>query len=94
MAKILSTFQCKSAADAQKISSDAQRDFLRIENSEKPVVAAIMGTCMGGGLELALACHYRIAMNVPKTLFAFPEVSYHLGLLSILPFPTHYCVCH
>lgn len=67
-------FQCKSSADARKISSDAQRDFLQIENSQRPVVAAIMGTCMGGGLELALACHYRIAMNVPKTLFALPEV--------------------
>ncbi|KAM3722131.1 Trifunctional enzyme subunit alpha [Dirofilaria immitis] len=71
--------KCKSSADARKISSDGQRDFLRIENSEKPIVAAIMGTCMGGGLELALACHYRIAMNVPKTLFALPEVK--LGLL-------------
>ncbi|EFO18646.2 fatty acid oxidation complex [Loa loa] len=71
--------KCKSSADARKISSDGQQDFLRIENSQKPVVAAIMGTCMGGGLELALACHYRIAMNVPKTLFALPEVK--LGLL-------------
>ncbi|VDM93411.1 unnamed protein product [Onchocerca ochengi] len=71
--------KCKNSADGRKISSDGQRDFLRIESSEKPVVAAIMGTCMGGGLELALACHYRIAMNVPKTLFALPEVK--LGLL-------------
>ncbi|VDN94923.1 unnamed protein product [Brugia pahangi] len=71
--------KCKSSADARKISSDAQRDFLQIENSQRPVVAAIMGTCMGGGLELALACHYRIAMDVPKTLFALPEVK--LGLL-------------
>ncbi|CAG9537291.1 unnamed protein product [Cercopithifilaria johnstoni] len=71
--------KCKNSADARKISSTAQQDFFRIENSEKPVVAAIMGTCMGGGLELALSCHYRIAMNVPKTLFALPEVK--LGLL-------------
>uniref|UniRef100_A0A0R3S3Q5 Trifunctional enzyme subunit alpha, mitochondrial n=1 Tax=Elaeophora elaphi TaxID=1147741 RepID=A0A0R3S3Q5_9BILA len=71
--------KCKNSADARKISSDGQRDFFRIENSQKPVVAAIMGTCMGGGLELVLACHYRIAMNVPKTLFALPEVK--LGLL-------------
>uniref|UniRef100_A0AAF5RX70 Trifunctional enzyme subunit alpha, mitochondrial n=1 Tax=Wuchereria bancrofti TaxID=6293 RepID=A0AAF5RX70_WUCBA len=71
--------KCKSSADARKISSDGQRDFLQIEKSQRPVVAAIMGTCMGGGLELALACHYRIAMNVPKTLFALPEVK--LGLL-------------
>lgn len=38
-----------------------------------------MGTCMGGGLELALACHYRIAVNNSKTQLAFPEVM--LGLL-------------
>ncbi|KAL3997831.1 Enoyl-CoA hydratase/isomerase family protein [Acanthocheilonema viteae] len=71
--------KCKNSAEARKISSAGQQDFFRIENSQKPVVAAIMGTCMGGGLELALACHYRIAMNVPKTLFALPEVK--LGLL-------------
>uniref|UniRef100_A0A915PQF1 Trifunctional enzyme subunit alpha, mitochondrial n=1 Tax=Setaria digitata TaxID=48799 RepID=A0A915PQF1_9BILA len=71
--------KCKTSAEARKVSSDGQREFLRIENSGKPVVAAIMGTCMGGGLELALACHYRIAMNVPKTQFSLPEVK--LGLL-------------
>lgn len=72
----MSIFQCQNSADGRKLSSMAQQDFFRIENSQKPVVAAIMGTCMGGGLELALACHYRIAMNVPKTLFALPEVHY------------------
>jgi 3-hydroxyacyl-CoA dehydrogenase len=48
-----------------------------IENSPKPVVAAIHGVCMGGGLELALACHYRVA--APGTDVALPEVK--LGLL-------------
>uniref|UniRef100_A0A9J2PEP1 enoyl-CoA hydratase n=1 Tax=Ascaris lumbricoides TaxID=6252 RepID=A0A9J2PEP1_ASCLU len=69
----------KNAAEAQQISSEAQRGFARIERSKKPVVAAIMGTCMGGGLELAMACHYRIAVNSPKTRLALPEVM--LGLL-------------
>jgi 3-hydroxyacyl-CoA dehydrogenase len=48
-----------------------------VETSSKPVVAAIAGTCMGGGLELAMGCHYRIAD--PKAQVALPEVK--LGLL-------------
>jgi 3-hydroxyacyl-CoA dehydrogenase len=48
-----------------------------VEASEKPVVAAISGACMGGGLELALGCHYRVALSSAK--IAFPEVK--LGLI-------------
>jgi 3-hydroxyacyl-CoA dehydrogenase len=48
-----------------------------IENSTKPVVAAIHGTALGGGLEVALCCHYRVA--VPSAKCGLPEV--HLGLL-------------
>ena len=48
-----------------------------VENSSKPVVAAIHSVCMGGGLELALGCHYRIA--APGCSVALPEVK--LGLL-------------
>ncbi len=48
-----------------------------IENSPKPVVAAIHGTALGGGLEVALTCHYRIA--VPSAKCGLPEVN--LGLL-------------
>jgi 3-hydroxyacyl-CoA dehydrogenase / enoyl-CoA hydratase / 3-hydroxybutyryl-CoA epimerase len=50
-----------------------------MEKSGKPVVAALNGTALGGGLEIALACHYRIALNSPKTKFGQPEVK--LGLL-------------
>src|SRR5690606_25381200 len=49
--------------------------FARIENLKVPVVAAIHGFCLGGGLELALACHYRIAVNDDKTRIGFPEVN-------------------
>lgn len=49
----------------------------RIESCEKPVVAAIHGTALGGGFEVALACHYRIALNTAAV--GLPEV--HLGLL-------------
>jgi 3-hydroxyacyl-CoA dehydrogenase / enoyl-CoA hydratase / 3-hydroxybutyryl-CoA epimerase len=46
----------------------------RIENLSVPVVAAIHGVCVGGGLELALACHYRIATRDDGTRVGFPEV--------------------
>jgi 3-hydroxyacyl-CoA dehydrogenase/enoyl-CoA hydratase/3-hydroxybutyryl-CoA epimerase len=49
--------------------------FARIENMKIPVVASIHGFCLGGGLELALACHYRIAVNDDKTRIGFPEVN-------------------
>ncbi|ODT69227.1 MAG: 3-hydroxyacyl-CoA dehydrogenase [Pelagibacterium sp. SCN 63-23] len=49
--------------------------FARIENLRIPVVAGIHGFCLGGGLELALACHYRIAVNDEKTRIGFPEVN-------------------
>ena len=51
--------------------------ILALENSAKPVVAAVHSVCMGGGLELALGCHYRIA--APGCLVALPEVK--LGLI-------------
>ncbi|MFZ6719357.1 3-hydroxyacyl-CoA dehydrogenase NAD-binding domain-containing protein [Undibacterium sp. Ji49W] len=51
----------------------------RLEKLGKPVVAAINGSALGGGLELALACHYRIALDNPKAKIGFPEVT--LGLL-------------
>ncbi len=51
----------------------------RMETGGKPFVAAMNGTALGGGLELALGCHRRIAADVPKALIGQPEVS--LGLL-------------
>lgn len=51
----------------------------RIEKFPKPVIAAINGGCIGGGLEVVMACHYRIATDDPATKFAVPEVK--LGLL-------------
>lgn len=56
--------KCKTPADATKISHNGQILFDRLENCRKPIVAAINGVCLGGGLELALACHYRIATKV------------------------------
>jgi 3-hydroxyacyl-CoA dehydrogenase / enoyl-CoA hydratase / 3-hydroxybutyryl-CoA epimerase len=53
--------------------------LLRVEQFKKPVVAGIHGSCMGGGTELALACHYRIVSDHKSTKIALPEVQ--LGLL-------------
>uniref|UniRef100_A0A6M2DLJ6 Trifunctional enzyme subunit alpha, mitochondrial n=1 Tax=Xenopsylla cheopis TaxID=163159 RepID=A0A6M2DLJ6_XENCH len=71
--------KCQSVEEATKISRDGQRVFNSMEQSKKPIVAAIQGVCLGGGLEVALACHYRIAVKDSKTGLGLPEVM--LGLL-------------
>lgn len=48
--------------------------FNKLENLEIPTIAYINGACMGGGLELALACKYRVCSTNPKTKIAFPEI--------------------
>ena len=64
---------------AERLSFEGQEMVNRVEALAKPVVAAIHGACLGGGLELALACHYRVATDHPKTQLGLPEVQ--LGLL-------------
>jgi 3-hydroxyacyl-CoA dehydrogenase / enoyl-CoA hydratase / 3-hydroxybutyryl-CoA epimerase len=67
-------------ADAVADNSDRIKAALRtIETLGKPVVAALNGSALGGGLEIALACHRRIAVDDPKAVFGVPEVT--LGLL-------------
>ncbi|MFJ3304225.1 3-hydroxyacyl-CoA dehydrogenase NAD-binding domain-containing protein [Streptomyces sp. NPDC086549] len=56
-----------------------KRNLRRIETLGKPVVAAINGAALGGGYELALACHHRVALDTPGTKIGCPEVT--LGLL-------------
>jgi 3-hydroxyacyl-CoA dehydrogenase/enoyl-CoA hydratase/3-hydroxybutyryl-CoA epimerase len=53
--------------------------FRDMEKQKKPIVAAINGDALGGGLEIALACHYRVAADNPKIKLGLPEVQ--LGLL-------------
>ncbi len=69
----------RSAADASKASAFGHAMMHRIEKGRVPVVAAIDGACLGGGLEFSLACAYRIAADSPKTVLALPEVQ--LGLI-------------
>ncbi|GAV45477.1 3-hydroxyacyl-CoA dehydrogenase NAD-binding domain-containing protein [Streptomyces acidiscabies] len=58
---------------------EIKRNLRRIETLGKPVVAAINGAALGGGYELALACHHRVALDTPGTKIGCPEVT--LGLL-------------
>ena len=71
--------QIKTEDDAYRMSRELQRILQKIEALPKPVIAAINGPCLGGGLEVAMACHYRIATTSPKTVLGLPEVK--LGLL-------------
>jgi 3-hydroxyacyl-CoA dehydrogenase/enoyl-CoA hydratase/3-hydroxybutyryl-CoA epimerase len=66
-------------AEMLKVSMELNRIFRSIETSGKPTVAAINGTALGGGYEICLACHHRIALNNPKTLIGLVEVT--IGLL-------------
>lgn len=59
--------KCKSMQDATNVSKTGQQILGAIESSKKPIVAAIQGSCLGGGLEVALSCHYRIAVKDKKT---------------------------
>ena len=70
----------KTAEEATALSKGCQDLLFEVEASSKPVVAAIQGSCLGGGLEVAMACHYRIAVDGLKTSMGLPEV-----LLGVLP---------
>uniref|UniRef100_A0AAY4DE41 Trifunctional enzyme subunit alpha, mitochondrial n=1 Tax=Denticeps clupeoides TaxID=299321 RepID=A0AAY4DE41_9TELE len=70
---------CKSAEEVTTLSQEGQKMFDKIEKSPIPIVAAINGSCLGGGLEFAIACQYRLATKSKKTVLGTPEVM--LGLL-------------
>lgn len=71
--------ELRTAAEALPLLRRGQQLFARIENLNAVTVAAIHGPCLGGGLELALACDYRIALDAPSTKLGLPEVQ--LGLI-------------
>ncbi|MEU1821402.1 3-hydroxyacyl-CoA dehydrogenase NAD-binding domain-containing protein [Streptomyces abikoensis] len=69
-------------ADARRVfdaGMAVKRDLRRIETLGVPVVAAINGAALGGGYEIALACHHRVALDAPGSKIGLPEVT--LGLL-------------
>lgn len=67
----------QSAVDGKKAAGEGQRLFLKIERFEKPVIAAINGVCLGGGMELAMACHIRMCSD--RARLGQPEIN--LGII-------------
>jgi 3-hydroxyacyl-CoA dehydrogenase/enoyl-CoA hydratase/3-hydroxybutyryl-CoA epimerase len=70
---------CVTREEVVALSRQGQRIFAQLEQLTIPIVAAIDGSCLGGGLELAMACHARICSDNPKSSLGLPEVQ--LGLL-------------
>lgn len=68
-----------SAQEAEELARQGQQIMAEIHGLSIPVIAAIHGACLGGGLELALACHSRVCTDDAKTVLGLPEVQ--LGLL-------------
>src|SRR5262249_3549602 len=71
--------QVASAEDAQAMSALGQRIFTRLSNLSAPTIIIVKGPCLGGGLEFALACDYRLVIDDPKTQLGLPEVE--LGII-------------
>lgn len=69
----------RDASTGETLAHRGQEVFNLLENLPFPTVAAIHGACMGGGMELALACSYRVISNDQKTALALPEVK--LGII-------------
>jgi len=73
----ISEFAGATVAEGKALAKKGQDIFFKIENSPKPVVACVNGFALGGGCELAMSCHFRIASTNAK--FGQPEVN--LGLI-------------
>ena len=71
--------RCATAQEAEALARQGQQIMAEIHGLAIPVIAAIHGACLGGGLELALACHGRVCSDDEKTRLGLPEVQ--LGLL-------------
>lgn len=72
-------FAGRSMDEIVDASMSLSRDLRRLETGGKPVACAINGVAVGGGFEIALACHYRVVADDPRIMLGLPEVG--LGLL-------------
>jgi len=79
----MGSYAGKGGTEAAKALFDAMmmlhRTFRKLETCGKPIVAALSGTALGGGLELVLACHYRLIADDPRIRIGFPEAQ--VGLI-------------
>ena len=66
--------QLQANGDIASWQEEGMRVYKKLRDLKAPTIAAISGPCLGAGLELALACDYRLIFDRPNTLFAFPEV--------------------
>ena len=66
--------QLQANGDIARWQEEGMRVYKKLRDLKAPTIAAISGPCLGAGLELALACDYRLIFDRPNTLFAFPEV--------------------
>jgi 3-hydroxyacyl-CoA dehydrogenase/enoyl-CoA hydratase/3-hydroxybutyryl-CoA epimerase len=78
-ADLKSFSELRTTAEATALSELGQTLFDKVANLRVPVIAVIGGACLGGGLELALACDYRLVIDLPGTQLGLPEIE--LGLL-------------
>ncbi|HWF36418.1 MAG TPA: enoyl-CoA hydratase-related protein, partial [Solirubrobacteraceae bacterium] len=75
----LKAFTPEQSEEIARVVREGKAQLRRLETLGKPVVAAVNGAALGGGLEIALATHHRILVDDPKVQLGFPEVQ--LGLL-------------
>lgn len=72
-------FDVSDAANSPRISPKGRELWKRIDRFSKPVIAAINGHALGGGLELAMSCHFRIMVDTPKAMMGLTELN--LGII-------------
>ena len=71
-------FKQEDSQECFQLVEENKAVMRRLEKLSIPVVAIINGSCLGGGLEFALCCNYRVTLNNPKIKFGFPEITFGL----------------
>ena len=84
---------CETAADTESLARKGQAMFDRIEQLYVPVVAAIHGACLGGGLELAMACHVRGVPTVIKRHWGYQRATWLIARFVEYSVYRHWSAC-